>query len=234
MSKEVYDEFTRFVENRHGTTRGTLGVELDNAVRAYMSAERGGDQLTRIENDLATVKALVADAEADGGTPTRTVPEADGTHTHRDEPTTGTTTPDEPQVDPNDPNERHANDTPFEDAPDEPPHPKASRRSKAEWVAARVESERDPDGQILVDHDLAEPLDDAYSFEPDTINEIANLAGRLLVDESVLEPHPFNESILVSEREAERRRQKAQADAEAEAADESEDLDAAEQGDPLE
>lgn len=67
VDRRTYEDFKQFVRDRHGTTRGVLGEELENAMRKHMSNERGDDQLTRIESDVASVKAMLAASEADGG-----------------------------------------------------------------------------------------------------------------------------------------------------------------------
>jgi len=67
VDRETYEQFKQFVENQHGTVRGNLGRELEKAMSDRMSAAKGADTLTRIENDVATIKAVVADAESDGG-----------------------------------------------------------------------------------------------------------------------------------------------------------------------
>lgn len=68
IDRAEYEAFRAFVKETHGKVRGNLKRELENALREYRQPEDTTDQLTRIENDLATLKAQVADAESDGGT----------------------------------------------------------------------------------------------------------------------------------------------------------------------
>jgi hypothetical protein len=67
VDRETYEQFKQFVKNQYGSVRGNLGRELEKAMSERMSAAKGPDTLTRIENDVATIKAVVADAEHDGG-----------------------------------------------------------------------------------------------------------------------------------------------------------------------
>jgi hypothetical protein len=74
-----YERFKQFVQNTHGQVRGNLKREIENALRDYRTAGNGEDQLTRIENDVATLKALMAEGEADGGVAVDTLSESDST-----------------------------------------------------------------------------------------------------------------------------------------------------------
>lgn len=68
IAKDEYDKFRAFVQDVHGTARGNLRTEIENALRQYRESYYGGDRLVRIEDDLATIKAALAEAESDGGT----------------------------------------------------------------------------------------------------------------------------------------------------------------------
>jgi len=68
IDREEYEAFRAFVKDAHGKVRGNLAREVENALREYRQPENTTDQLTRIEDDLATLKAQLADAESDGGT----------------------------------------------------------------------------------------------------------------------------------------------------------------------
>jgi len=70
IDRQEYEAFRAFVKDTHGKVRGNLAREVQNALREYRQPENTADQLTRIENDLATLKAQVADVESDGGTET--------------------------------------------------------------------------------------------------------------------------------------------------------------------
>jgi len=68
ISKEEYIKFKQWVQDTHGTTRGHLSTEIENALREYRQPDNSYDALARIEDDVATIKAAVAHAESDGGT----------------------------------------------------------------------------------------------------------------------------------------------------------------------
>jgi len=96
VNRDLYEKFKTWVENRHGRVRGALGEELEKAMRDRINAGRGEDQLTRIENDVAHLKALIADAEADGGEVSLQSPEGERSHTR--EPQATVDKPDRPEV----------------------------------------------------------------------------------------------------------------------------------------
>jgi len=80
ISEDEYRKFKQFVQDVHGKTRGHLSTEIENALREYRKDDRSVDSLTRIEDDIATIKAQLA-VEADGGTVV--APASSGrTHTH--------------------------------------------------------------------------------------------------------------------------------------------------------
>lgn len=82
IATEEYDRFREFVDDVHGQTRGHLRTELENALREYRESYYGGNQLQRIENDVATIKANVADTESDGGKAVPTASEAPDARPH--------------------------------------------------------------------------------------------------------------------------------------------------------
>jgi len=76
VDTDVWQRFRQDVMDRHGSVRGALGIELENALINYIQAEQADDQLTRIEDDVATVVSMLAErekSESDGGLDTRTV-----------------------------------------------------------------------------------------------------------------------------------------------------------------
>ena len=77
VDKETYKQFKTFVRNQHGSVRGNLGRELEKAMTERMNAAQGPDTLTRIENDVATIKAVIAETEHDGGVTAPTVENAE-------------------------------------------------------------------------------------------------------------------------------------------------------------
>lgn len=76
----LYNEFKQFVKDNHGQIRGSLRDELENAIRQYMDDSRGPDELQRIENDIASIKAILS--ESDGGV--TGLSEGSDTHTYSD------------------------------------------------------------------------------------------------------------------------------------------------------
>ena len=76
VDTDVWQRFRQDVMDRHGSVRGALGIELENALINYIQAEQADDQLTRIEDDVATVVSMLAErekSESDGGLDTPTV-----------------------------------------------------------------------------------------------------------------------------------------------------------------
>lgn len=142
VDADTWASFREFVESQTGRTRGVLGEHLERAMNQYMADAQGDDQLTRIEHDLATVKAQLAEVESDGGAvadpPAHTFDDTDHTHTDRDE----------------------SKSVIDDDVPDEAPHPKASRAKKAAWIASEV----DVSGEIHADKDVGSVVDDTYGF----------------------------------------------------------------------
>jgi len=70
IDEDEYERFKQFVEEVHGRTRGHLATELENALRHYREGYYGGNQLQRIEEDMAAIKTMMAEESADGcGTP---------------------------------------------------------------------------------------------------------------------------------------------------------------------
>ncbi|UXF50757.1 hypothetical protein 7908G4G3_23 [Haloquadratum phage sp.] len=70
VDPDVWQQFRQDVMERHGSVRGALGIELENALIDYIQAGQADDQLTRIESDVATAVAMLSEidnSEADGG-----------------------------------------------------------------------------------------------------------------------------------------------------------------------
>jgi hypothetical protein len=109
VDEQVYEDFRDFVERQHGQVRGSLGDELEIAMRERMNGVDRTDRLQRIEDDVAHLVAMVADSDGGMATP---APAADGrTHTQ-----TGDGDHD----------------------PDDPPHAKSSTQAKRDWLTAEV------------------------------------------------------------------------------------------------
>lgn len=98
VDAEVYSRFREHVKRNRGSIRGNLGDELERAMIDRMDAVNGPDSLERIENDVATIKAMLADSGTDGGTPAPTPSEPNSTHT-RDSDKPGHNQPREKKVD---------------------------------------------------------------------------------------------------------------------------------------
>jgi len=81
VDKELYEQFKAFVRTEHGSVRGNLGRELEKAMSDRMNAAKGPDAIARIESDVATIKAVVADADNDGGEVAPTPETEESTHT---------------------------------------------------------------------------------------------------------------------------------------------------------
>lgn len=67
ISKEEYQRFKQWVQDVHGKTRGHLSTEIENALREYRQPDNGKDSLARIEDNVATIMAHIAETESDGG-----------------------------------------------------------------------------------------------------------------------------------------------------------------------
>jgi len=83
ISKDEYIKFKQFVQDVHGKTRGHLSTEIENALREYRQEDKAPDSITRIEDDIATIKAQLA-ADADGGS-VATPPTEPDTHAHAED-----------------------------------------------------------------------------------------------------------------------------------------------------
>lgn len=80
IDAEEYEKFKQFVKEVHGRTRGHLATELENALRQYREGYYGGNQLQRIEDDMAAIKAMMANETADGSGTPATVSNDESTH----------------------------------------------------------------------------------------------------------------------------------------------------------
>lgn len=87
VDENTWHRFRQFVQDQHGGIRGNLRTELEAALQNHMDAAHGPNELQRIENDVATIKAMLAEGEADGGVvaPTPTPSDADNTRTRQTE-----------------------------------------------------------------------------------------------------------------------------------------------------
>lgn len=154
IDADEYEKFVQFVQDVHGGTRGHLRTEIENALREYRESyyNDANDRLQRIEDDVATVKALLAEADADGGTTipdSATPPGQDGsTHTQ-----TQTDVEDEQPHD-----------------SDNPPHPKATKKAKLDWLEAEVR-ERSADQKFSVPA-VRRVIEKTWGFEERTADPL--------------------------------------------------------------
>jgi BMFP domain-containing protein YqiC len=170
IDADEYDRFVNFVRDVHDGTRGHLRKEIENALRDYReSYYEGDDRLLRIEDDVASIKALLADVEGDGGTPALRVPDADArTHAYADS---------DGDADP-----VQAGD------PDGKPPANASRTQKVAWLAAQITG--DP---VISPGDLRDLIRDEYGFQDRTVDDYVDL----IIDELDAERHPIHGKTLV-------------------------------------
>lgn len=64
VDESLWQEFRRDVSDRRGGVRGHLRHELENAIREYIEASKGGDindRLRRIENNVEQLNEVVGD-----------------------------------------------------------------------------------------------------------------------------------------------------------------------------
>lgn len=145
---DEYQRFKEFVREERGKVRGNLGRELANAMAEYRQKERGSDQLTRIEDDLASLKAIMADADADGGhveanlSPPSALPD-DETPARTDRGS--------------------RMDKPAANQP---------RGQKVDWIVQEI---RDDYPEHISRSDLRDEINDAWGFQEDTVDEYVDL-----------------------------------------------------------
>jgi len=73
IDKDEYEKFKQFVADAHGHTHGHLKTEIENALREYRQSTGREKQLTRMENDIATMKKVLAEGDSDGGEDKNTI-----------------------------------------------------------------------------------------------------------------------------------------------------------------
>jgi hypothetical protein len=187
VDESVYERFVQFVEDVHGTTRGHLRTEIENALRQYRESYYGESQrLSRIEDDVAQVKQLVAQMEADGGTRPdssqgRVRARADRAPAAADDVLSG-------QVD--------QSDVP---RPGEKPAANQPRGEKVQWLAASflASSAVDPESGQFHTQDIETHVRDAYGFQDDTVQEYVGDVLDVVADALDAEQHPNNADLRV-------------------------------------
>lgn len=158
IDEAEYEAFRQFVKDIHGSVRGNLRTELENALREYRTKDRD-DRLRRIEDDIATLVATVAEPGTDGGSVAPTQPVQTGKC------------------------------APAPDAPGEKPAPNQPRGRKADWMAAKLEAEKD----ATTKENLRGDIQGWYDFTDDTTDDYVDA----VLDRIDYEPSPVNPDILV-------------------------------------
>lgn len=216
MDEQVYEDFRDFVERHHGQVRGALGEELEKAMKERMNGVDRTDQITRIENDLATVKAMIAEGEADGGAvaaPPAPDPSDDSTHAHADQDD-------------------------VVDAPMEKPAANQPREKKARWIAQDVR-DRIGNTQAFGKPAIRKIIDDAYGFDDrvadpllETVIDVLGAEICPVADLEQADPDTIAWGETLDDR-WEEREAILEEQAEDDAGDQFDTLDDAERGDPM-
>jgi len=157
IDEDLWKRFVSHVDDTHGRTHGVVGSELERAILNYIEGD-DTDALQRIEDDVSSINASVADlvqridrierqvegAESDGGGGTlfRRL------HTHTDDPHTSTV-------------EDDTDDEDDDASDDEKPHAKAPKSAKVKWYVNHVV----PELPIVAPAKAFRSwIDDAWSF----------------------------------------------------------------------
>lgn len=154
IGEDVYERLKSHTKRKHGQLRGSLRDELELAINNHVNGELPADELARIENDVATIKAAIVGS--DGGEVVVADPPApspDGSHTH----TPADTTNDDRETDQTDAHDAPStsttqtagdteDDAHGDETPDKP-HRKATKGAKAEYV---FETLRSGSGGVVV------------------------------------------------------------------------------------
>jgi len=187
VNEQTYEQFKEWVRNRHGHVRGTLSTELEAAIENHMAASRGPDEVERMEQELSTIKAQMADIyqavdagpDADGGegTPVPTPSNGDDGHTHTDDGSDG------------------VSDGPMFDAPASKPHPKGTVGQKARWVLA--DEGLDPSGGGVTREILRDAVVDAWALNADAAEGVVDAAVRVLERDADAACHPAKDTLYL-------------------------------------
>jgi len=167
IDAEEYERFRQFVQDVHGSLRGNLSTEIENARREYRTSYYGEDRLLKIEEDLATVKQMVAEAESDGGT-TATVA-------------------DDPSPTPSEPESTRARRS-------ERPAPNQPRGAKIDYLLAALLADvpMTRDYGMTTRDRIRELVETEYNFAEDTVTSYVET----IVDRLGAEPHPEKDHVV--------------------------------------
>lgn len=167
IDAEEYERFRQFVQDVHGSLRGNLSTEIENALREYRTSYYGEDRLLKIEEDLATVKQMVAEAESDGGT-TATVA-------------------DDPSPPPSEPESTRARRS-------ERPAPNQPRGAKIDYLLAELLADvpMTRDYGMTTRDRIRELVETEYNFAEDTVTSYVET----IVDRLGAEPHPEKDHVV--------------------------------------
>lgn len=151
VDRDVWNQFRERVAERHGTVRGNLGTELENAIQFYEQFGPDGSlpgQLAEMQTQLDRIERATGAVPADGGT-----------HTFHTEYT-------------------HTRDSAH---PDEKPAPNTPTEKKVRWLAECVRDEVAPTsrefGQVPRST-LRDVVKEEYGFKSETAQRyVSNLVS---------------------------------------------------------
>lgn len=202
VDEAVYEQFVNEVEERFGRTHGVVGRELERAMLEYIDSSHEDPQLNRIESDIATLSANMADLAdaveapvADGGATTLSNA-VSNTHT------SSSGTEDPPHVRDTSADEDGGHDR--DDTDDPEPSPVRERplhEHEADEFSTTADRTDYLESVVRANHeneqatreDLVEVVRDEYGFGDRTIEKYTDR----LVDRLEAEPHPAHGKFLV-------------------------------------
>ena len=159
IDRQVWEQFKEYVEDKHGRTRSVTASEVETALRNHLEADNPTEPITRIEHDIATIKAVLADerADADGGDATIADPPApsDPDHTH---------TPNDHTYDDERPPQTSTETT--ASTSDDVPHDKATKGTKAAYVFDQFDGSPGVDGVVIPPAAIDKKIDKIWGFGP--------------------------------------------------------------------
>jgi len=170
IDADLWERFRQDVKERKGTVRGSVGDELENAIRQYLSQnnELGIDErYQRIEDKLGRIENRVGAATADGGAAS-----CDCEHTHAPSRVEAATE-------------------------DKPPANTATEKKVAYLAESLIDQEVPNTREIksIPESAIIDLVKDEYGFRPDTAKRYVDEVAEKLS----LRDHPVADGILVSE-----------------------------------